>query len=143
MEPSFNALIAPFNAAPAAPPPPVPPPPPVLEAPATPPPKAAKKSPPPITRQMAEIDKPERPMPEMKPLVPLPEEWMRSLQEADPKELQPLEPPPTVGTPMPIPTALDTPPNIALVLACILLGGALGYWCFKASPAPSMAAPIA
>jgi hypothetical protein len=130
MEPTFNALIAPFaEDAPATPPPPTPPPPPPVPAP-------AKRSPPPITRQVAEVDeKPERPMPEMKPLVPLPEEWMRSLREADPKELQPLEPP-AVGTPMPAcPAALDAPPNLALVVACILLGGALGYWCFKAHPA--------
>jgi hypothetical protein len=141
MEPSFNALIAPFAAdAPEPPPPPAPPP---AESAPTPPPNAAKKSPPPITRQVAETDeKPERPMPEMKPLVPLPEEWMRSLQEADPKELQPLEPP-AVGTPMPYtPATLDAPPNLALVVACILLGGALGYWCFKAHPAQCMALPI-
>jgi hypothetical protein len=68
-------------------------------------------------RQLAQK---ERPILELKPLVPLPEEWLRSLAEADPKMLQPNEPPAPV---------ID--PNVGLVIACVLTGGVLGFLCYK------------
>lgn len=124
MEPSFNALIAPFKEEPPSEP--------ALPAPvkAAPPPADA----PPVVRQPATVDKPavivkeERPMPEMKPLVPLPEEWMRALSDADPKSLLPLE-----GTPVEAATQTedDGASKIALVVACIVAGGMLGYMCFR------------
>jgi hypothetical protein len=62
----------------------------------------------------------ERPIPELKPLVPLPEEWLRSLAQADPKTLQALEP----AAPAP-------DPYVGLVIACISIGGVLGFLCYK------------
>lgn len=151
MEPTFNTLIAPFaESAPPPPPntpelPPEPAPAPqalakhlaetLLAQPAEAPP--AKPEPPKLTRQKASVDLPpkkERPIPDMKPLVPLPEEWMRALEEADPKELQPLEP--LEDCPV-LPGGLD--PNTVLVIACIVVGGVLGYMCYKSHPA---AAPV-
>eukprot|EP00962_Isochrysis_galbana_P058319 scaffold31312_cov79-Isochrysis_galbana.AAC.1 len=137
MEPTFNTLIAPF-AEPAPPPPPTPEPPPAEPAPApeslvkhltellTEPP--ANSEPPKLTRQNASVDPPppkkERPIPEMQPLVPLPKEWMRALEEADPKELQPLEA--EYQEECCVPGGLD--PNTVLVIACIVVGGVWQVW---------------
>jgi hypothetical protein len=119
MEPSFNAMITPFSAPPEpAPAPPEPaPPPPVAPPPAPEPADVIPAEAPKVVRQRAEK---ERPIPELKPLVPLPEEWLRSLAEADPKTLQPLEPAAPV---------IDA--NVGLVVACILIGGVLGFLCYK------------
>jgi hypothetical protein len=116
MEPSFNAMITPFSAPEPAAPEPAPP----LPAPqptAAPEPAEIPAEAPKLVRQRAQK---ERPIPELKPLVPLPEEWLRSLAEADPKTLQPLEP-----------AAPVIDPNVGLVVACILIGGVLGFLCYK------------
>jgi hypothetical protein len=112
MERSFNAMITPFSAPERAPAPEPPAPEPSAPEPADIPAEAPK-----VVRQRAQK---ERPIPELKPLVPLPEEWLRSLAEADPKTLQPLEP-----------AAPVIDPNVGLVIACILIGGILGFLCYK------------
>lgn len=151
MEPTFNTLIAPF-AEPAlpAPPPPTPETPSAEPAPAPeslvkhltellmePPPNP---QPPKLTRQNASVDplppKKERPIPDMKPLVPLPKEWLRALEEADAKELQPLET--EYQEECCVPGGLD--PNTVLVLACIVVGGVLGYMCYKSHPTAAVVA---
>lgn len=71
MEPTFLAQIAPFDM-------------PLETIPETPP------TPPPLQRQNAFIEEPplrERPTPDMKPLVALPSEWLRSL-ESEPTALE-------------------------------------------------------
>jgi hypothetical protein len=73
------------------------------------------------------VDKPpkkERPIPEMKLLVPLPQEWMRALEGSDPKMLEPLEP-------VPVPLLPAHAPNVPLVVTCVVVGCLIGYACFK------------
>jgi hypothetical protein len=116
-EPSFNALIAPFNE-------------PVVTV------KVEKIEPvvkvertkPPLVRQKAER---ERPTPPMVPRVPLPQEWVKSLCDEVPEEIETVEPI----------TPLFTPSDVSIPLLVAVL--CTGYAAWRVSRSFTADAPAA
>jgi hypothetical protein len=116
-EPSFNALIAPFNE-------------PVVTV------KVEKIEPvvkvertkPPLVRQKAER---ERPTPPMVPRVPLPQEWVKSLCDEVPEEIETVEPI----------TPLSTPSDVSIPLLVAVL--CTGYAAWRVSRSFTADAPAA
>lgn len=78
------------------------------------------------------VDKKDRPLPGMKPLVPLPAEWVRALAEADPSMMQPLQAKAQAQT-----ESIDPPDlaSYAILAACVLGGAALAWYCTRAAAA--------
>jgi hypothetical protein len=126
-EPSFNALIAPFNE------------PvvtvkvekiePVVKVEKIVPVAKAEKIKPPIVRQKAER---ERPTPPMVPRVPLPQEWVKSLCDEVPEEIETVEPI----------TPLFTPSDVSIpLLVAVLCTGYAAWRVSRSFTADTPAAP--